>query len=66
MASLIGNVLGILVCGALGGVVAWAVVGMVGLTGASGAIVAAVIGMGVAVAAWAAGSVALRAAGWIK
>ena len=66
MASIIGSVLGILVCGSLGGGIAWAVVGMLGLAGAAGAIVAAVIGMVVAVAAWAAGSVALRAAGWIK
>lgn len=66
MGSLVGSILAIVVCGGVGGVVAWALVGAIGLSGAFGAIVAAIVGMIVAVGLWAAGSVALRAAGLIR
>lgn len=63
--SILGSILGIVVCGGLGGVTAWAVVTAVGLGGAFGSIVAAIIGMVVATAAWAAGTALLRKLGAI-
>ena len=50
--SILGSLLGIVVCGALGGVVAWAVVHAIGLDDVTGALAAAVIGMVVATGAW--------------
>lgn len=50
--SIVGTLLGIVVCGGLGGFAAWAIVTRVGWTGPLGAIVAAIIGMVVATGAW--------------
>jgi hypothetical protein len=66
VASIVGSILSIVVCGGVGGVTAWALVGALGLGGTLGAVVAAVVGMIVAVALWVAGSAALRAAGLIR
>jgi hypothetical protein len=54
--SILGSIAGIVVCGGVGGVVAWAVVTTMGWEGTVGAIVAAVIGMVVAMAVWVAGT----------
>lgn len=59
--SILGRLLGIVLCGGIGGIAAWAAVQAIGLSGPLGAIVAAVIGMVVATALWAAGTSLLRA-----
>ena len=64
--SVLGNVLGIVVCGGIGGVSAWAVVTALGWDSTLGAIVAAIIGMVIATAVWAAGTSLLRALRWIR
>jgi len=66
MRSILGSVIAIILCGALGGYLGWLFVGSMGLSGTLGAIVAAVIAMVIAVAAWAAGSILLRAAGILR
>ena len=53
--SILGSLLGIVVCGGVGGLAAWAIVSFAGLHGTFGAIVAAIIGMLAATALWAAG-----------
>jgi len=53
--SILGSLLGIVICGALGGIAAWALVALAGLRGTFGALIAAIIGMFVATALWAAG-----------
>jgi fructose-specific phosphotransferase system IIC component len=58
--SALASILGIVVCGGLGGVAAWAVVTTMGWSGAFGAIVAAIIGMVVATALWTAGTSLFR------
>ena len=50
--SIFGSILGIVVCGGIGGVIAWAVAALMGWDGIAGALVAATIGMVVATAAW--------------
>jgi hypothetical protein len=50
--SIVGSVLGIVLCGGVGGVVAWATVALMGWTGTLAAIAAAIVGMVVATAAW--------------
>lgn len=64
--SIVGSLLGIVACGAVGGVTAWAVVTAVGGSGTLGSIAAAIIGMVVATAAWAAGTSLLRKLGVIR
>jgi len=64
--AILWSVVGILVCGGLGGFAAWALVTGVGWVGTAGAIAAAVIGMVIAVALWAGMTSLLRAAGWIR
>ena len=59
--SVIGSIFGIVMCGGLGGVAAWALVSQLGWDGTFGAIVAAIIGMAVATAAWTAWTSLLRA-----
>jgi hypothetical protein len=66
MAPIIGSIVGILICGGIGGVSAWALVTTLGLAGVPGALAAAVIGMVVSVALWAGGSSLLRVLGWIR
>ena len=58
--SILGSILGIVFCGGVGGVVAWAVVALIGWDGTLGAIVAAIIGMVVATAVWIAWTSLLR------
>jgi hypothetical protein len=62
MASIIGSNVGILICG---GASAWALVTAAGLTGTSGAIVAAIVGMVVSMTLRVAGSPLPHAPGWI-
>ena len=66
LTSLVGSILSIVVCGGIGGVAAWALVGTLEIGGTLGAVVAAIVGMVVAVALWAAGSAALRAMGLLR
>ena len=58
--STVGSILGILVCGSVGGIAAWCIVMLLGWDGTFGAIAAAIIGMGVATAAFAALTSLLR------
>ena len=64
--GIVGSVVGIFICGGLGGLAAWALVTGLGLTGTLGAIVAAVVGMVLAVALWTLGTSLLRQFGWIR
>ena len=64
--SMLGSILGILVCGVGGGFAAWAAVTALGIDGVLGAILAAVIGMVVATALWAGGTTLFRALGWVR
>ena len=64
--GLVWSVVGILVCGGLGGVGAWALVTTLGLSGTLGAIAAAVVGMVLAVALWTALTAMLRSLGVIR
>jgi hypothetical protein len=64
--SILGSLAGIVACGGLGGVTAWAAVRALGVDGTPGAILATPIAMGVAFAAWAGGTALLRAAGWMR
>jgi hypothetical protein len=60
---LLGSVFGIVLCGGVGGIAAWAVVTLMGWDGTIGGIVAAVIGMVVATAVWTATTSLLRMLG---
>jgi len=53
--SILGSLLGIVICGGIGGLAAWGIVTLAGLNGTLGAIVAAIVGMFVATALWAGG-----------
>jgi len=64
--SIFGSIAGILVCGVAGGFAAWMIVSALGIDGVTGALVAAVMGMIVATALWAAGSWLLRSVGWLR
>lgn len=66
MASILGSVISIIVCGGLGGVAGWALASALGLGGVAGALLAATVGIIVAAALWTAGSSALRALGWLR
>ncbi len=46
------SIVAIVVCGTVGGVAAWAIVTSIGLTGIAASLVAAVVGMVIALAAW--------------
>ena len=59
----VASLAGILVCGGLGGFVAWRVVNAMEIDGVFGAIVAAALGMVVATALWIGGTWLLRLAG---
>ena len=58
--SILGSLLGIVVCGGFGGIAAWTIVAHFGRNGLFGAIVAVIIGMIVATAAWTAWTSLLR------
>lgn len=64
--SVLGSIVGIVLCGVAGGFAAWMLVEALGVGGVFGALMAAVIGMVVATAIWAGGSSLLRALGWIR
>ena len=64
--AIVWNVIGIVLCGGLGGFAAWAFVTGMGWVGTPGAIAAAIIGMVVAVALWAGVTTLLRALGAIR
>ena len=64
--SMLGSILGILVCGVGGGLAAWVTVTALGGAGVPGAMLAAVTGMVVATALWAGGTTLLRALGWVR
>ena len=64
--TIVWSVVGIFICGGLGGFAAWALVTSVGWDGTLGAIAAAVIGMVVAVALWTGITALLRTFGWIR
>ena len=66
MLNVVLNLLAIVVCGALGAGAGYGVVTLAGIDGVAGALVAALVGMLVATAAWAAGVVALRALGVVR
>ena len=50
--SILGSILGIVVCGGIGGFTAWAIVTRLHWDGLFGAIIAVLIGMTVAMGAW--------------
>jgi hypothetical protein len=60
------SVVGILICGGLGGFAAWVFVTAMGWAGTAGALAAAVIGMAVSVALWTGGTAFLRFLGWVR
>ena len=64
--SMLGSLLGILVCGVAGGYAAWSAVTAWGVDGVPGAILAAVIGMVVATVCWIGGTTLLRKLGWVR
>jgi hypothetical protein len=57
MLSILRSVLAIIVCGTAGGVAGWLAARAIGLEGVAAALLAAVIGMVVAVALWVVGVV---------
>ncbi|MFO1322501.1 MAG: hypothetical protein U1F15_00390 [Burkholderiales bacterium] len=70
MANTVGSILwslaGIVVSGFAGGVTGWAAISALDLTGVTGAIVAAIIGMVVATAVWTGLTVLLRRLGFVR
>lgn len=64
--SILGSVVGILICGVTGGFAAWRLVDALGIGGVPGALAAAAIGMVVATALWTGGTSLLRALGWVR
>jgi hypothetical protein len=54
------SIVGIVICGLIGGVCAWMLVTSIGLAGVPGALAAAVIAMAIAVAAWVAATTVWR------
>lgn len=66
MGSLIGSIVGILVCGGIGAVGGWVLVSALGVGGVPGALVAAFAAMLLAVLLWAGSVGVLRAIGWLR
>ena len=64
--SIFFSIVGILIAGTCGGLAGWLVVGMLGLSGVAGALVAAVVGMLVATSVWVALTVLLEKAGLLR
>ena len=62
--AIVWSVVGILFCGGLGGLAAWAMVTTLGWQGTPGAIIAVIAGMVISVALWTGLTVLLRALGW--
>lgn len=63
MLSFLSRLLGIIICGGGGGLIAWLIVSSLGATGVGGAIAGATIGMVLAALFWAGGIAILRALG---
>jgi predicted PurR-regulated permease PerM len=66
MKSIAASIILIVICGGIGGVAAWQFVGWLELTGPIGALVAAAVGMVIAVGAFAGTTTLLRGVGWMK
>jgi hypothetical protein len=64
--AIVGSLIGILVCGGIGGFVAWSAVNAWGMNGVLGAMLAAAIGMVVATTLWVGGASLLRALRWLR
>ena len=64
--GIVWSVIGIVVCGGLGGFAAWAFVTAMGWSGTPGALAAAVVGMVVAVALWTGVTVLMRSLGRLR
>ena len=64
--TIVWSIVGIVVCGGLGGLAAWAVVTTLGWDGTPGALAAAVLGMVLSVALWTGFTALLRAVGRIR
>ena len=64
--AVVGSLIGILLCGGMGGFAAWTVVNALEMDGVTGAIVAAAIGMIIATALWTGGSRLLRTLGFLR
>ena len=64
--AIVWSVVGIFICGGLGGLGAWALVTTLGLDGTPGALAAAVVGMVLSVALWTALTALLRAFGRVR
>lgn len=66
MMSIVWSVLGIILCGGIGALCGWLLTQAIGLSGAGAAILAAIVGMVVATAAWAGLTTLLRRLGIVK
>jgi|KBSSwiStaDraftv2_1062776.scaffolds.fasta_scaffold1482519_1 hypothetical protein len=66
MLEILKSIIAIIICGGIGGLVAWWLVMAMGLGGTLGAVLAAVIAMVVAVAVFAGLTVLMRALGVMK
>jgi len=64
--SIFFSIVGILIAGGCGGFAGWVVVGMLGLGGVVGALVAAAVGMLVATSVWVTLTVLLEKAGMLR
>ena len=64
--AIVWSIVGIIVCGGLGGLGAWAAVTSLGWDGTSGALAAAVLGMVLSVALWTGLTALLRALGRLR
>ena len=64
--GIVWSVIGIFICGGLGGFAAWAFVTAMGWSGTPGALAAAVIGMAVAVALWTGVTALMRSLGRLR
>ena len=64
--GIVWSVIGIFICGGIGGFAAWTFVTAMGWAGVPGALAAAAVGMVVAAALWAGGTALLRTFGWVR
>jgi CHASE2 domain-containing sensor protein len=64
--GILASLAGIVVCGGIGGFLAWTVVSTLDIEGVAGALAATAIGMLAATALWVAGGWALRASGIVR
>ena len=64
--GIVWSIIGIVVCGGLGGFAAWAFVTAMGWSGTPGALAAMVVGMVVAVALWTGVTALMRSLGRLR